>query len=200
MWTLRSEWFTLWQESGEFVWKEAGWHHWHHGEATTKHFSVDCIHSDHRPSIHSDKRCLWFRLIPYFKLAQDVCLCQADKDSGDLRVSKMVWQLPKVGWSLILMREGRSDIEIEIEIEGGQKLKWPQLRTFSASSPVSLRPFFAPRSVQMSALAEELSSDWPKVLNLSQPYICRNFLGIRPPVIHKMGNWKGVAWEWQPWT
>ena len=143
---------------------------------------------------------LWFRLIPYFKLARAFCLCQADKDSADLRMSKMVWQLPKVGWFLILMREGRSEIEIEIKIEGGQKLKWPQLRTFSASSPVSLRPFFAPRSVQMSALAEELSSDWPKVLNLSQPYICRNFLGIRPPVIHKMGNWKGVAWEWQPWT
>ena len=40
---------------------------------------------------------LLFRSIPYFKLAQAVCLCQADKDSADLRMSKMVWQLPKVG-------------------------------------------------------------------------------------------------------
>ena len=66
---------------------------------------------------------LLFRSIPYFKLAQAVCLCQADKKSADWRMSKMVLQLPKVGRSLILMREGSSEIEIEIEIEGGQKLK-----------------------------------------------------------------------------
>ena len=195
MWTLRSEWFTLWQESGEFVWKGQA------GITGTMEKPPQSISLLIASTLTTDflstriRDSLLFRSIPYFKLAQAVCLCQTDKDSADWRMSKMVLQLPKVGWSLILMREGRSEIEIEIEFEGGQKLKWPQLRTFSASSPVSLRPFFAPRSVQMSALAEELSSDWPKVLNLSQPYICRNFLGI-----HTMGNWKGVAWEWQPWT
>ena len=40
---------------------------------------------------------LLFRSIPYFKLAQAVCLCQADKDSADWRMSKMVLQLPKAG-------------------------------------------------------------------------------------------------------